>query len=84
MRLDSIYFNPVEWEGTMPGMNYATTGSQVHWILRDPDTGAENMDIHWRSGRASWCGCAWSGPEIPSTACTTPSISMASDSSCWR
>jgi FtsP/CotA-like multicopper oxidase with cupredoxin domain len=47
MRLDSIYFNPVEWEGTMPGMNYATTGSQVHWILRDGDTGAENMDIHW-------------------------------------
>ena len=47
MRLDSIYFNPVEWEGTMPGMNQATTGNQAHWILRDPDTGAENMDVHW-------------------------------------
>jgi FtsP/CotA-like multicopper oxidase with cupredoxin domain len=47
MRLDSIYFNPVEWEGTMPGMNQATTGSQAHWILRDPDTGAENMDVRW-------------------------------------
>ena len=47
MRLDSIYFNPVEWEGTMPGMNQATTGRQAHWILRDPDTGAENMDVHW-------------------------------------
>ena len=47
MRLDSIYFNPVEWEGTMPGMNQATTGAQTLWILRDPVTGAENMDIHW-------------------------------------
>lgn len=47
MRLDSIYFNPVEWEGTMPGMNQATTGAQVHWVLRDRASGAENMDIHW-------------------------------------
>ncbi len=47
MRLDSIYFNPVEWEGTMPGMNQATTGAQAHWVLKDPETGAENMDIHW-------------------------------------
>jgi FtsP/CotA-like multicopper oxidase with cupredoxin domain len=47
MRIDSIYFNPVEWEGTMPGMNQATTGNQAHWILRDPATGAENMDVHW-------------------------------------
>jgi len=47
MRIDSIYFNPVEWEGTMPGMNQATTGNQAHWVLKDPDTGAENMDIHW-------------------------------------
>ena len=47
MRLDSIYFNPVEWEGTMPGMNQATTGAQAHWVLEDPATGAENMDIRW-------------------------------------
>ena len=47
MRLDSIYFNPVEWEGTMPGMNQATTGAQAHWVLRDPATGTENMDIRW-------------------------------------
>jgi hypothetical protein len=47
MRLDSIYFNPVEWEGTMPGMNQATTGAQAHWVLKDPATGAENMDVHW-------------------------------------
>jgi len=53
MRLDSIYFNPVEWEGTMPGMNWATTGSEARWILRDLATGAENMDIHWRFRRGS-------------------------------
>ena len=53
MRLDSIYFNPVEWEGTMPGMNWATTGTDTRWILRDPATGQENMDIHWRFRRGS-------------------------------
>lgn len=53
MKLDSIYFNPVEWEGTMPGMNWATTGAETRWILRDPSTNAENMDIHWRFRRGS-------------------------------
>ncbi len=51
MKLDTIYFNPVEWEGTMPGMNWATTGAETRWILRDPSTNAENMDIHWRFRR---------------------------------
>ena len=51
MRVDSIYFNPVEWDGTMPGMNWATTGRQSRWILRDPDSGAENMDVRWRFRR---------------------------------
>jgi FtsP/CotA-like multicopper oxidase with cupredoxin domain len=53
MRLDSIYFNPVEWAGTMPGMNWATTGTEARWILRDVASGAENMDIHWRFRRGS-------------------------------
>ncbi|MDP3773585.1 MAG: multicopper oxidase family protein [Gemmatimonadales bacterium] len=48
MRLDSIFFNPVEWDGTMPGMNWATTARQAHWALRDPATGLENMDVRWR------------------------------------
>jgi len=48
MRIDSVFFNPVEWDGTMPGMNWSVTGAQAHWILRDPETGAENMDIQWR------------------------------------
>ena len=48
MQLDSAYFNPVEWAGTMPGMNWATTGAQARWILRDPATGAENDSIQWK------------------------------------
>jgi FtsP/CotA-like multicopper oxidase with cupredoxin domain len=47
MLLDSAYFAPVEWAGTMPMMNWASTGNQVRWVLRDPDTGKENMDIDW-------------------------------------
>jgi len=47
MNLDWIYFNPVEWTGTMPVMNWATSGVEVSWILRDPVTGAENDDIDW-------------------------------------
>ena len=48
MQLDSIYFAPVEWSGTMPMMNWASTGRQVRWVLKDPETGRENMDIDWR------------------------------------
>jgi suppressor of ftsI len=47
MQLDSAYFHPVEWSGTMPMMNWATTPSEVRWILRDPATGRENMEIDW-------------------------------------
>lgn len=48
MMYDWVYFNPVEWTGTMPVMNWATTNAEVHWILRDGATGAENEDIDWR------------------------------------
>ena len=47
MQLDSIYFAPVEWSGTMPMMNWASTGRQVTWLLRDPESGKENMDVDW-------------------------------------
>lgn len=47
MTLDSSYFHPVEWSGTMVGMNWATTGAQAHWFVRDPVSGAENHDFHW-------------------------------------
>ena len=48
MNLDWVYFNPVEWTGTMPVMNWATSGTEIEWLLRDPWTGAENMEIDWR------------------------------------
>ena len=48
MRFDYVYFNPVEWSGTMPMMNWATTGNEVQWILEDPATGNQNMDIRWQ------------------------------------
>jgi suppressor of ftsI len=47
MNLDWVYFNPVEWTGTMPVMNWATSGAEVEWILRDPRSGAQNMEIDW-------------------------------------
>ena len=51
MNLDWVYFNPVEWTGTMPVMNWATSGVEVGWLLRDPATGAENADIAWHFRR---------------------------------
>ena len=59
MQLDSIYFAPMEWSGTMPMMNWASTGRQVRWIVRDPATGKENMDVDWRFRRGGRCGSAW-------------------------
>ena len=53
MRLDSIYFTPIEWTGTMPGMNWASTGREVRWVVRDAATGKENMDIDWSFKRGS-------------------------------
>ncbi|GIV59194.1 MAG: hypothetical protein KatS3mg043_0283 [Rhodothermaceae bacterium] len=51
MRLDAVYANPVEWSETMPVMNWIATGREVRWLLRDPVTGRENMDIDWRFQR---------------------------------
>ena len=45
---ESVYRNPVEWSGTMPEMDWIATGRHARWILRDPATGLENMDIGWR------------------------------------
>ena len=47
MQFDSAYFHPVEWSGTMPMMNWNSSSAEVQWIVRDPATGAENMDIAW-------------------------------------
>jgi suppressor of ftsI len=45
------YVHPVEWEGTMPEMNWVATAREIRWILRDPATGAENEAIDWRFRR---------------------------------
>ncbi len=42
-----LYVPPMEWNDTMPMMNWLSTGKQVTWILRDRNTGAENMDNEW-------------------------------------
>jgi suppressor of ftsI len=39
---------PVEWNDGMPMMNWATTGKEIEWVLHDPATGKENMDVDWR------------------------------------
>jgi FtsP/CotA-like multicopper oxidase with cupredoxin domain len=39
---------PVDWNDAMAMLNWATTSNEVTWVLRDPATGAENMDIDWR------------------------------------
>lgn len=46
--IDTLYKPPVEFNDEMPMMNYLSSGKNVRWILRDPDTGRENMDIDWR------------------------------------
>ncbi len=51
LNVDRSFFNPVEWSGTMPRMNWVTTTDQVRWILRDLDTGLENDAIEWRFAR---------------------------------
>jgi FtsP/CotA-like multicopper oxidase with cupredoxin domain len=45
MRLDSVFFNPVEWVGTMEEMNWVATGNHVEWVMRDRATGRTNADI---------------------------------------
>jgi suppressor of ftsI len=47
MALDTLYVPPIEWNDAMPMMNWLSTGTQVFWVLRDLDTGLENMEIFW-------------------------------------
>lgn len=52
MQKETAYFNPVEWSGTMPMMNWASTGAEIAWRLEDGTTDTANMDIrHWRFAR---------------------------------
>ncbi len=38
----------VEWNDGMPMANWAATGNEVTWVIRDPATGRENMDVAWQ------------------------------------
>ena len=49
MAIDTFYFHPLEWNESMPEMNYLSTGADVEWFVRDTGTGRRNMDIDdWR------------------------------------
>ena len=48
LQRDTLFFNPVEWSGTMPMMDWLPTTDQVEWVLRDQATGRENDDITWK------------------------------------
>ena len=48
MEIDTLYVPPMEWNDAMPMMNWLSTGAQVQWILHEPATGKENMDIGWQ------------------------------------
>ena len=43
-----LYAPPLEWNDAMPIMNWLSTAEQVEWILRDAETGDENMEIDWQ------------------------------------
>ncbi len=47
MEIDTLYVPPMEWNDAMPMMNWQSSGAEVTWVLRDLDTGRENMDINW-------------------------------------
>ncbi|HSM07322.1 MAG TPA: multicopper oxidase family protein, partial [Longimicrobiales bacterium] len=47
MTLDSAYFHPVEWSGTMPFMNAWSTEHEARWRLFEPSTGRMDMAIRW-------------------------------------
>jgi FtsP/CotA-like multicopper oxidase with cupredoxin domain len=37
----------MEWNDGMPMMNMVSTSNEIRWVMRDPATGKENMDIDW-------------------------------------
>ena len=47
MSIDTTYFPPVEMNNAMPMMNWVSNAGNVRWILREPATRRENMDIDW-------------------------------------
>jgi suppressor of ftsI len=47
MSIDTTYYPPVEWNDAMPMMNWVSNGRNLQWVLQEPSTGRENMDIEW-------------------------------------
>jgi len=47
MEIDTLYVPHIEWNDSMPMMNWLSTGRQVKWILFNPETGKQNMNIDW-------------------------------------
>jgi suppressor of ftsI len=45
---------PIEWEDAMGDMNTFSTSDTVKWIMRDEETGKENMDINWMLPRGPY------------------------------
>jgi FtsP/CotA-like multicopper oxidase with cupredoxin domain len=37
----------IDWNDSMGMMNWATTGNQITWVVRDPRAARENMDVSW-------------------------------------
>jgi suppressor of ftsI len=42
---------PVDWNDGMPMENWLVSGHEASWILREPETGRENMDVTWTFAR---------------------------------
>ena len=40
--------HPIEWEDNMPMMNSMSTNENTKWILRDKETGKENLDVNYQ------------------------------------
>jgi suppressor of ftsI len=38
---------PIDWNDGMPMENWLVSGREATWILREPETGRENMDVTW-------------------------------------
>jgi FtsP/CotA-like multicopper oxidase with cupredoxin domain len=52
MMLNSLNV-PMDWNDGMSMANWVTTGQEIRWILRDAETGRENMDVHWEFARGA-------------------------------
>ena len=82
-RLDLLHAGRVERHDAEDELGL--DGRQVRWILRDPATGRENMDIDWRFRRGDVVKVRLVNERrVVPRACSTRSTFTASAFSCWR